>query len=53
MKKLVAFWRLNSVILIAKERQSVGEVTEQNDMACDKIVAVKVLELVSQWHQHR
>jgi hypothetical protein len=29
------------------KRQSIREVTERSDMACDKIVAVKVLELVS------
>jgi hypothetical protein len=51
MKKLVAFWMWNSVIFIVNKRQSTPEVTERNDMACDKIVAVKVLELVSQWHK--
>jgi hypothetical protein len=35
------------VICIAREQESITEVSKGNQMACDKIVIVKVLELVS------
>jgi hypothetical protein len=35
------------VIYFAKEQESIAEVSKRNEMAFDKIVIVKVLELVS------
>jgi hypothetical protein len=35
------------VIYLAKEQESIAEVSKGNEMAFNKIVAVKILELVS------
>jgi hypothetical protein len=35
------------VIYTAREQESIAEISKGNEMACDKIVVVKVFELVS------